>query len=109
MRQRRRFWILGTLGLLILHPLLGGAEARSEATETAAMRLQRGFEALDEGDWDSAAVLFGGLSREHTTEAEIFYYLGVAEASRGDDYAAALAFANAADRYRPQGGLHAGL
>jgi tetratricopeptide (TPR) repeat protein len=109
MRQRRRFWILGTLGLLILHPLLGAAEARSEATETAAMRLQRGFEALDEGDWDSAAVLFGGLSREHTTEAEIFYYLGVAEASRGDDYAAALAFANAAALDHELDWVHADL
>ena len=89
-------WVLPVLGLLLCFAHTGAAQAPASPAPTASQRLDQAFAALDASDWLSAIRLFGELSQEFPGEAELFYYLGVAEASRGDDHAAALAFGKAA-------------
>ena len=90
-------WIFAALGLLFCIARTGAAEVPASPAPAASDRLDQAFAALDAGDWPSALRLFSQLSAEFPGEPELFYYLGVAAASSGDDQAAALAFASAAD------------
>ena len=89
-------WIFAVLGLLLCIARTGAAEVPASPVPAASDRLDQAFAALDAGDWPSALRLFSQLSHEFPGEPELFYYLGVAAASNGDDHAAALAFASAA-------------
>ena len=75
---------------------MGAAELPASPAPAASDRLDQAFAALDAADWPSAVRLFSELSQEFPGEPELFYYLGVAAASSGDDHGAALAFASAA-------------
>jgi len=96
MRQRRPSWILAVLGLFVICPQPGSSQPPGSGPETSSNRLERGLEALEAGDWPAATALLTALSEDYPGEAELFYYLGVAAASSGDDRTAVLAFANAA-------------
>ena len=90
-------WIALVLGFSLLSAGTGGSESLEQAPSSPSDSLDLGLDALDAGDWPAAIGLFSQLSAEFPGEAEIFYLLGVAWASSGNDLAAVEAFAVAAD------------
>ena len=96
MQQRGRLRALSLLGIFLLGAQPSAGEPAEAAGETPSSRLDQAFEALDDGEWPAAAVLFAELSAEFPGEPELHYYQGVAAASSGDDLQAVNAFARAA-------------
>ena len=96
MQQRGRLRALSLLGIFLLGAQPSAGEPAETVGETPSSRLDQAFEALDNGDWSAATMLFSELSAEFPGEPELHYYQGVAAASSGDDLQAVNAFALAA-------------
>ena len=95
-----RPWPIRTYLLLGLLLLCTQAEANQDFQdpnlEAPAQGLDQAFEALEAGDWPTAARIFEQLNAQFPDEPELLYYAGVTAASSGDDLAAVSAFAQAA-------------
>jgi len=91
------FWLGLALALGLFGPAAGGSETADPTAEDSLARWELAFQALNNGEWAMAIQLFSELSFERPDDAETHYYLGVAWASFGDDFAAVEAFADATD------------